>query len=64
MASDDGPRAALGPFSVVDIDMGDDRPDSSGEPSDRSLKCASRRPVALALEDPMAGAAFWPSVPT
>lgn len=42
--------------------MGDDRPDCSEEPSDRSFRCESSRPVALVLDDPIAGAAFCPSV--
>lgn len=50
------------PRIVPDIETGDDRPDGSGDPSGQSFECASRRPVALVLDDPMAGAAFWPSV--
>jgi hypothetical protein len=42
--------------------MGDDLPDRSGDSSESSLECASSRPVALVLEEPIAGAAFWPSV--
>jgi hypothetical protein len=49
---------------VPDMDTGEDLPDSSGEPSDSSLlEGVSKSPVALALDEPMAGAAFWPVVP-
>ena len=44
-------------------DTGDERPDGDCEPSDRSCACASSKPVALAFEDPTAGAAFCPSPP-
>jgi len=47
---------------VPDTDTGDDRPERSEEPSERSLVGASRSPVAFVLDEPIAGAAFWPSV--
>lgn len=43
-------------------ETGDDLPDLSGDPSDRNFDKGSNKPTALALEDPTAGAAFWPSV--
>lgn len=44
------------------VPCGEVLPDLSGEPSERSLEGASSRPVAFALDEPMAAAAFWPSV--
>lgn len=45
------------------MDMGDDLPERSGEPpSDLIRAAASKSPTAFALEDPMAGAAFWLSM--
>lgn len=43
-------------------ECGEDRPDRSGEPSERILDGASNRPMALALEEPIAATAFCPSV--
>ena len=45
----------LGCRKVVDIDIGDDLPDSSG---DVKSECASNNPCAVVLLDPIAGAAF------
>ena len=47
-----------GPRKVADIDIGDDLPDSSGDPSRRSFECASSTPIAFVFEEPTAGAAF------
>ena len=49
------------PLIVPDTETGEDRPEGSGDPS-RSLLCSSSKPVAFALDDPTAGAAFWLSV--
>jgi hypothetical protein len=45
------------PRTVPATETGDDLPDLSGEPS-RNFGCDSNSPVAFALEDPTAGAAF------
>jgi hypothetical protein len=45
------------------MDIGEERPDRSGDPSERNLDLASRCPTALVFDDPTAGAAFWPSTP-
>lgn len=51
-------RCRCVPRMVCDIDIGEDLPDLSGEPSERILECASKSPVALAFDEPMSGAAF------
>ena len=51
------------PRTVPATDTGDSLPDGDCEPSDSICACASSRPVALALDDPIAGAAFCPSPP-
>jgi hypothetical protein len=43
---------------VVDMDIGEERPDGSGDPSERSLDLPSRCPTAFVFDDPTAGAAF------
>lgn len=43
------------------VEMGDDRPERSGEHSERMREGASSTPTAFALDDPTAGAAFCPS---
>jgi hypothetical protein len=40
------------------MDVGEDLPDGSGDPSDLIREVASNTPVAFALDDPTAGAAF------
>lgn len=45
------------PRIVPETETGDERPDGAGDPS-LSLVCASNNPVALAFDDPTAGAAF------
>lgn len=47
--------------TVPVAETGEDRPDLAGEPS-LSFGCDSRRPVALAFDDPRAGSAFCPSM--
>lgn len=47
---------------VLAMEWGEDLPDRSGEPSERIFEGASSSPVALALEEPIAAAAFWLSV--
>lgn len=52
-----------GALTVPDKETGDDLPERSGDPpSDLILEAASSSPTAFALEDPIAGAAFWLSV--
>ena len=58
----DGTRDRCAPRTVPATDTGDDLPDLSGEPSERILEVDSKCPVAFALDDPTAGAAFWPSI--
>ena len=58
IASSEGGRGMRGPRKVVDIDIGDDLPDSSGDPSSRIFECASSTPTAFVFEEPTAGAAF------
>ena len=62
MGNDEGIRCLCTPLTVPATEIGDVLPDRSGEPSECILEGASRSPVALVLEDPTAGAAFWPSV--
>ena len=44
------------------VEMGDDLPERSGEPSERIRGGASSTPTAFVLDDPTAGAAFCPSI--
>lgn len=44
------------------VEVGEDRPERSGEHSERMREGASRTPTAFVLDDPTAGAAFCPSV--
>ena len=62
MGNSDGTLCLCTPRMVPAVEKGDDLPDRSGEPSERIFEGASRRPVALVLDDPTAAAAFWPSV--
>ena len=50
------------PRIVLVREWGEDRPDRSGEPSEWIFDGASNRPIALALEEPIAATAFCPSV--
>lgn len=54
----------LCPRIVPVADTGDVLPDLSGDPSDRIRAVASNNPVAFALLDPTAGAAFVSVLPT
>ena len=59
----DGTRGLSCPRTVPATETGEDRPDGDCEPSERIWAWASSNPVALALDEPTAGAAFWLSVP-
>lgn len=56
----EGTRGLSCTRTVPAMETGDERPDGEGE-SERICVCASNSPVALALEEPIAGAAFGPS---
>jgi hypothetical protein len=52
------------PRIVPVAETGDVLPDLSGEPSERIFDVASNSPIAFALDEPIAGAAFVSVLPT
>lgn len=63
MGANDGTRSRCCPRTVPATDCGEVLPERSGDPSERIRAAASSKPVAFVFEDPIAGAAFWPSAP-
>ena len=65
MGANDVGRRQCCPKTVPVVETGEVRPECSGDHSCSILEVASRWPIALAFDDPIAGAAFCPSpIPT